>query len=109
AELEMKRRIRVCEREDCTLVAWYLCITHPRTGGAHDSHHQTAGIAGRTWRRCGRVAAHGARAAAGEGTHHSVSRRRVTRISMMPVMKSSADNRPCESIECFENRQTKDD
>jgi len=31
------------------------------------------------------------------------------RISMMPVMKSSADNRPCEPIECFENRQTKDD
>jgi len=31
------------------------------------------------------------------------------RISMMPVMKSSADNRPCEPIECFENLQTKDD
>jgi hypothetical protein len=28
----------------------------PRTGGAHDGHHRTAGIAGRTRRRGGRVA-----------------------------------------------------
>src|SRR5262249_29751922 len=41
----------------------------PRTGGAYDSHHQTAGIAGRT-RRSGRVAARGARAAVGENIHH---------------------------------------
>jgi len=27
-------------------VAWYRCIYAPRTGGAHDSHHRTAGIAG---------------------------------------------------------------
>ena len=32
----------------------------PRMGGAYDSHHRTAGIAGRTRRR-GRVAARGAR------------------------------------------------
>src|SRR5262245_5109729 len=61
AELEMKRRIRVCEREDCTLAAWYRSIYAPRTGGADDSHHRTAGIAGRTRRRGGRVAARGAR------------------------------------------------
>ena len=35
-------------------------FTHPRTGGAHDSHHRTAGIAGRTLRRGGRVALCGA-------------------------------------------------
>src|SRR5262249_26101892 len=38
----------------------------PRTGGAYDSHHRTAGIAGRTRRRGGRVAARGARAAIGD-------------------------------------------
>src|SRR5215813_6482735 len=62
AELEMKRRIRVCEREDCTLVAWYSSFYAPRTGGAYDSHHRTAGIAGRAQRRGGCVAARGARA-----------------------------------------------
>ena len=30
-----------------------VAFTHPRTGGAHDSHHRTAGIAGRTRRRGG--------------------------------------------------------
>src|SRR5262245_10365729 len=34
----------------------------PRTGGAYDSHHRTAGIAGRTRRRGGGLAAPGARA-----------------------------------------------
>src|SRR5262245_46052215 len=34
----------------------------PRTGGAYDSHHRTAGIAGRTRRRGGGVAALAARA-----------------------------------------------
>src|SRR5262249_35798787 len=53
------------EREDCTLVAWYRFLYAPRTGGAYDSHHRTAGIAGRTRRRCCCVAAGGARAAAG--------------------------------------------
>src|SRR5215831_4510962 len=41
-----------------------VTFTHPRTGGAHDSHHRTAGIARRARRR-GRLAARGARAAAG--------------------------------------------
>src|SRR5262249_5559092 len=35
----------------------------PRTGGAHDSHHRTAGVAGRTRRRGSRVATGGACAA----------------------------------------------
>src|SRR5262249_387670 len=35
----------------------------PRTGGAYDSHHQTAGIADRAGRRSGVMAARGARAA----------------------------------------------
>src|SRR5262249_45930015 len=52
------------EREDCTLAAWYRSVYAPRTGGAYDSHHRTAGIAGRIWRRGSRVAAHGAGAAA---------------------------------------------
>src|SRR5262249_5465034 len=36
------------ERQDCTLVTWYRSVYAPRTGGAYDSHHRTAGIAGRT-------------------------------------------------------------
>ena len=42
------------EREDGTLVAWYRCLYAPRTG--YDSHHGTAGLAGRTRGR-GRLAA----------------------------------------------------
>src|SRR5215475_6417306 len=49
-------------REDVTLVAWYRSLHAPRTGGAYDSHHRTAGIAGCTRRRRG-VAARGACAA----------------------------------------------
>src|SRR5512133_3416232 len=46
-----------------------VAFTHPRTGGAHDSYHRTAGIAGRTqW--C--VAARGARAAASEAPDNRV-------------------------------------
>src|SRR5580704_15537827 len=41
-------------------VVSFLCAPH--AGGAYDSHHRTAGIAGRT-RRHGGVAARGARAA----------------------------------------------
>src|SRR5262249_26547379 len=51
---------------DSTFVAWYRFLYAPRTGGAYDSHHRTAGIAGRTRRRGRRVAAGGARAAAGD-------------------------------------------
>src|SRR5262245_23920476 len=43
-----------------------LPFTHLRTGGAYDSHHRTAGIAGCTRRRGGRVAARGAGAAASD-------------------------------------------
>jgi len=39
------------EREDCTPMACYRSIYAPRTGGAYDSHHRTAGIAGCTRRR----------------------------------------------------------
>src|SRR5262249_11491688 len=35
-------------------------FTHPRTGGAHDGHHRTAGIAGRSRRRSGVAALGGA-------------------------------------------------
>src|SRR6516162_1204050 len=38
------------EREDYTLVAWYPFLYAPRAGGAYDSHHRTAGIAGGTRR-----------------------------------------------------------
>ena len=41
-----------------------VAFTHPRAGGAYDSHHRTAEIACRTRRRDG-VAARGARAAGG--------------------------------------------
>src|SRR5262245_50050390 len=56
-----QRRCRaLLEREDCTLVACYRSLYAPRTGGAYDSHHRTAGIAGCTRRRGGGVAARGA-------------------------------------------------
>src|SRR6516225_7105804 len=70
AELEMKRRISVREREDCTLVAWYGYLCAPRAGGAYDSHHRTAGIAGRARRRGSRFAARGAGAAGRQGLAH---------------------------------------
>src|SRR5262245_61736078 len=65
-EVEATNIPALLEREDCTLAAWYSCLYAPRTGGAYDSHHRTAGIAGRTRRRGGRVVARGARAAAGD-------------------------------------------
>src|SRR5262245_28949533 len=49
---------------DSTLAAWYRSLYAPRTGGAYDSHHRTAGVAGRTGRRRDSVAARGAGAAA---------------------------------------------
>ena len=49
------------EREDCTPAACYRSLYAPRAGGAYDSHHRTAGIAGCTRRRGGSVAARGAR------------------------------------------------
>src|SRR5262249_7868267 len=64
AEVEATSILPLVEREDCTPTAWYPSLYAPRTGGAYDSHHRTAGIAGCTRRRGGRMAARGARAAA---------------------------------------------
>src|SRR5215467_1044030 len=61
---------------DSTLVAWYPSVYAPRTGGAYDSHHRTAGIAGRTRRRGCRMAARGERAG-GHGEAEPVAARRV--------------------------------
>src|SRR6516225_9253350 len=47
---------------DSTLAACYRSRYAPRAGGAYDSHHRTAGIAGRTRRRDDGMAARGARA-----------------------------------------------
>src|SRR5262249_61822515 len=58
------------EREDGTLVAWYRFLYAPRTGGAYDSHHRTAGIVGRARRRGSSVAVRGTGAAAGDGPAH---------------------------------------
>src|SRR5262245_50260003 len=63
SEVEATSIPALLEREDCTLVAWYRWLYAPRTGGAYDSHHRTAGIAGCARRR-GCVAARRARAAA---------------------------------------------
>src|SRR5215471_17428339 len=49
---------------------WYRSLYAPRTGGAYDSHHRTAGIAGRIWQRGCHVAARGARAAARADAKH---------------------------------------
>src|SRR5215831_7340537 len=65
------------ELQDCTLVTWYRFLYAPRTGGAYDSHHRTPKILSRTRRR-GRVAARGARAAAGEATNCRVLGRQHT-------------------------------
>src|SRR5262245_19479502 len=48
---------------DSTPAACYRSLYAPRAGGAHDSHHRTAGVAGRARRRGGGVAARGASAA----------------------------------------------
>src|SRR6516225_8597384 len=61
---QVKAHPAVLERQDYTLVPWYRFLHAPRTGGAHDSHHRTAGIAGRARRRGSRVAARGGGAAA---------------------------------------------
>src|SRR5262249_29405133 len=63
-EFGVPRPRRVPRCWDSTLAAWYPSLYAPRTGGAYDSHHRTAVIAGRTRRRRG-VAARGAGAAAG--------------------------------------------
>jgi hypothetical protein len=65
ASSERRQHPVLLEREHCTLAACYRSLYAPRTGGACDSHHRTAEIAGCTRRRCGGVAARGARAASG--------------------------------------------
>ena len=50
-------------------------FTHLARGGAYDSHHRTAGIAGRTRRRSGRVAARGAAPLAGSMTNFTAPSR----------------------------------
>src|SRR5262249_23735301 len=62
APTEVEATGALLQRQDCTLVTWYSSLYAPRTGGAYDSHHRTAGIAGYTRRR-GSVAARGACAA----------------------------------------------
>src|SRR6516162_8969189 len=68
------------EREDCTLVACYRSLYAPRTGGAYDSQHRTAGIISCTRRRGGDVAARGARAAAGDAGDRVSQQRNAERI-----------------------------
>src|SRR5262249_60989965 len=58
---------------DSTLAACYRPLHAPRTGGAYDGHHRTAGIAGRTRRRGSRVADCGAGAAARKAADHWLS------------------------------------
>src|SRR5262249_47613044 len=59
-------RARCPAGKDSTPVAWYRSLYAPRTGGAYDSPHRTSGIAGRTRRGRGFVAARGARPTAGD-------------------------------------------
>jgi hypothetical protein len=40
---EWQQHPALLERKDGTLVAWYCCVYAPRTGGAYDSQHRTAG------------------------------------------------------------------
>src|SRR5262245_7427971 len=51
-------------------------------GGAYDSHHRTAGVAGGTWRCGGRVAARGAGAAAGDGVENFSRGRQLSRPTL---------------------------
>src|SRR5262249_31073822 len=55
---------------DSTLAACYRSLYAPRAGGAYDSHHRTAGVAGCPRRRGGGVAARGACRAARSGAAH---------------------------------------
>src|SRR5262249_45496023 len=74
-EVEATSNLALLERQDCTPVAWYRFLYAPRTGGAYDSHHRTAGIAGRARRRSSGVAARGGRAAAGDSSRRIRHRR----------------------------------
>ena len=61
-----QQRAATVTRHAITLVAWYRCYA-PRAGGAYDSHHRTAGIAGRTRQCGGGVAARGERVIGHQG------------------------------------------
>src|SRR5215469_3810847 len=62
----------------------------PRAGGAYDSHYRTAGIAGRTRRRGGCVAARGAGAAAGQDPRASDTSEREPRTTIKFARNSCA-------------------
>src|SRR5262249_45835257 len=76
------------EYEDRTFLVWYRYLYAPRTGGAYDSHHRKAGIAGRTRRRGGRVAARRARAADDAGDR--VPERPLPSVTAHPTSDHSA-------------------
>ena len=63
-EVEATSILPSLKRQDYSVAAWYPSLYAPRTGGAYDSHHRTAGILGGTRRRGSRVATRGAREAA---------------------------------------------
>src|SRR5262249_32938099 len=75
-----------CARAVRTARSWRgnLCLYAPRTGGAYDSYHRTAGPAGRPRGRGGGVAACGARAADDGGDWVSQHRRLVRMHSSWP-------------------------
>src|SRR5262249_37173571 len=74
-EVEATSILPLLEREDCTPMAWYPSLRAPRAGGAYDSHHRTAGVAGCARRGGGRVAVGFAGAAAADaGDRHPRSR-----------------------------------
>src|SRR6516165_6716207 len=88
-------------REDRALAAWYPSLYAPRTGGAYDSHHRTAGIAGCTRRRGGGVAARGARAAGGAAddwvhTCQHARKERSVRGGISPRLKRDRLRREAE-------------
>src|SRR5262249_26324737 len=68
---------------DRAMEAWYPSLTHLAREGAYDSHLRTAEVARRARRRGGRVAARGARAAAGDA-HGRVRHRSLIRLCHGP-------------------------
>src|SRR5262245_65957415 len=69
-EVEATSILPLLEREDYTPMACYRSLYAPRTGGAYDSHHRTAGIDGRTRRCGGGLAARGAGTGLSDAAHH---------------------------------------
>src|SRR5262245_53906355 len=56
-EVEATSILPSLNRKTARSVACYRSLHAPRTGGAYDSHHRTAGAAGRNRRRCRCLAA----------------------------------------------------